>query len=306
MTTSLIEQLETLNLPEQIRTVLIEAHQDTNAASPTLIGQMGYITPHSAILEDAIIALAMGKNLLFKGPTGSGKTRLAEYLSYLFQKPMHSINCSVDLDLEGLLGFKTISYRESTDKLQATPEIEFVPGPVTLAMKQGHLLYIDEINMARPETLPILNGILDYRRRVTNPFTGEIVTAKPDFRVIAALNVGYVGTVPLNEALKNRFVVLDVPYLQGAELEAVLAGQSALSDPAILGLFVKFFEDILRQTKAGHIPDETASVRGLLDACDLAANIPPLRAIERAIASKLDDERERQLVLNIAQTYFDI
>lgn len=37
-------------------------------------------------------------------------------------------------------------------------------------MREGHILYIDEINMAKPETLPILNGVLDYRRQLTNPF----------------------------------------------------------------------------------------------------------------------------------------
>ena len=67
--------------------------------------------------------------------------------------------------------------------------------------------------MAKPETLPILNGVLDYRRSITNPFTVEVIKAEPSFGVIAAINEGYVGTVPMNEALKNRFVVVDVPNL---------------------------------------------------------------------------------------------
>ena len=55
-------------------------------------------------------------------------------------------------------------------------------------MKEGHILYIDEINMAKPETLPILNGVLDYRRQLTNPYTGEVIKAAPGFNVIAAIN----------------------------------------------------------------------------------------------------------------------
>ena len=66
-------------------------------------------------------------------------------------------------------------------------------------MREGHILYIDEINMAKPETLPILNGVLDYRRQLTNPFTGEVIKAAPGFNVIAAINEGYVGTLPMNE-----------------------------------------------------------------------------------------------------------
>ena len=71
---------------------------------------------------------------------------------------MQSVNCSVDLDAESLLGFKTIIQKDGATV------IDFVEGPVVQAMKKGHILYIDEINMARPETLPILHSVLDHRR----------------------------------------------------------------------------------------------------------------------------------------------
>lgn len=60
------------------------------------------------------------------------------------------------------------------------------------AMKNGHFLYIDEINMAKPETLPLLHGALDYRKMITNPFTQEVVYGDDEYRVIAAINEGYV------------------------------------------------------------------------------------------------------------------
>src|SRR5699024_12268929 len=88
-------------------------------------------------------------------------------------------------------------------------EIMFVPGLMTKAMKEGCLLYIDETNMAKPETLPLLNGVLDYRSQVTNPLTSEVLHAADSFNVIAAINEGYIGTVPLNDALTNRFRVID-------------------------------------------------------------------------------------------------
>ena len=200
---------QSFTLPETIEAIVKERREMFKNNIDEQAEYTAYTPAHESILYDAIIALALGKNVLLKGPTGSGKTKLAETLSLFFGQPMHSINCSIDLDAEAMLGFKTIQQTNG----QAT--IEFIPGPVIEAMTKGHLLYIDEINMAKPETLPILNGVLDYRKMITNPFTAEVVKAKPTFGVIAAINEGYIGTVPLNEALKNRFVVIDVPYVQG-------------------------------------------------------------------------------------------
>ncbi|WP_407944635.1 ATP-binding protein [Paenibacillus swuensis] len=262
-------------------------------------GGNGYIPPDEALAFDAALAMAMGKNVLLQGPTGSGKTKLAETLGQWFGKRMHAVNCSVDLDAEALLGFKTLG-----QTAQGATTVEYVPGPVVKAMTAGELLYIDEVNMAKPETLPIINGVLDYRRRLTNPFTGDVVEAKPGFGVIAAVNIGYVGTVPLNEALKNRFVVMEVPYLQGAALQKLIREQSKLQDESLISRFVQLSADLLEQIRMGQLPDEAGSIRALVDACDLAAYLPPNRAVRRAIADKLEDERERAAVVNIAETLF--
>ncbi len=287
-------------LPQSVTHIINERKQEFSATLHTsLIGEGGYTASEDYIIEDSIIALSIGKNLLLKGPTGSGKTKLSDTLSSIFSQPMHSINCSVDLDAEALLGYKTISEKDGKST------IEFIEGPVIQAMKKGHLLYIDEINMAKPETLPILNGVLDYRRSITNPFTGEVVKAAPSFGVVAAINEGYVGTVPLNEALKNRFVVIDVPYIEGETLMSVIESQSKLSDSKLISQFVALSSDLLVQVKNGQISEEAASIRALLDACDLAVYLPAKRAIQRGIVDKLEDEREKAAILNIAETLFE-
>lgn len=290
-------QIESL-LTENVRQILELEKGSPSSEDEHLIGEGGYIPPNQELLIDAITSLAMGKNILLKGPTGAGKTKLAETLSALFYRPIHMVNCSVDLDAESLIGGRYIDYQDNRQV------IEFAPGPVIKAMNHGHFLYIDEVNMAKPETLPLINGVLDYRRMITNPYTGEIVRASKGFGVIAAINEGYIGTVPLNEALMNRFVVIEIPYISGEELKNLIYANTRLKDEKIIQLFVRLSQDLILAASQGKVAEEAASIRALLDACDLCTVIPPLRAIKRAIIDKMDEQKERDFIKNMAETLF--
>jgi len=286
------------DLPNTIQHMLDERKLKSSQAFSELIKTGDYVPPYPELLIDAVTALSMGKNILLKGPTGTGKTKFAETLSHLFNQPMFSINSSVDLDAESLMGFKTLAY-ENNKQI-----IEFIPGPVTNAMKNGTFLYIDEINMAKPETLPLINGVLDYRRTITNPLTNEMIIAEEGFNVIAAINEGYIGTVPLNEALKNRFIVIEVPYIQGDQLKSLILSNTALTNESKIDLFVTLSSDLIQAVQQGKMSEDAASIRALLDACDLSVFIPSKRAIQRAIVDKLEEEREKEFVENLAETLF--
>ena len=272
-------------------------HERNHGTNSNLIGKGGYIAPDDKLWTDVLTAVSLRQPVLLKGPTGAGKTKLAESVSHEFRQPMQSINSSVDLDAESLLGFKTLIQQNGASV------IDFVEGPVVKAMKEGHLLYIDEINMARTETLPILHGALDYRRMMTNPFTGEVIKAHPDFGVIAAINEGYIGTSPMNEALKNRFVAVPVPYLDGEQLRGLWKREFPDAPDSLKNFILNLAADLMKQVESGLLSDEAASIRSLLDATALAVHIGPERAVNYAIAEKLDDESERQLVKDLCATW---
>ena len=62
--------------------------------------------------------------------------------------------------------------------------------------------------------------------------------------------------------------------------------------------------DLITAVNQGILSEDAASIRALLDACDLSTVIPVKRAILRAIVDKMEDERERDLLLNIASSLF--
>ncbi|WP_392456574.1 AAA family ATPase [Chryseomicrobium aureum] len=269
----------------------------THGDDTSLIRTGGYKSPEPHLLEDIQTAVALGKPVLLKGPAGAGKTKLAESISAYFNQPMQSINTSVDLDAEALLGFKTLVQRDGQTA------IEFVEGPVVQAMKKGHLLYIDEINMAKAETLPILHGILDYRKMLTNPFTGEVIQAHPDFGVIAAINEGYMGTAPLNEALKDRFVSFQIPYIQGEALKELVSETFSDYPKSQLETVLSITSELRTLAEQGRVADESASIRSLFDVMELSLHIPLRRAYRYGLLEKLGDAQEKQLVSEIIESW---
>lgn len=279
------------------QTLKMRANRSYTEEEQLLIQDGGYVSPTPNLFEDIIIAVSLKKPILLKGPSGSGKTRLAQSISAMFQQPMQSVNCSVDLDAEALLGFKTIVTKDGQSV------IEFVDGPVVTAMKRGHILYIDEINMAKPETLPILHSLLDHRRMLTNPFTGEVIIAHEDFSVVSAINEGYIGTSPMNEALKNRFVSFSIPYLEAEQLRTVLENAVPEAKASIVDTMMYLSEDLSKQAANGLLADEAASVRSLIDALQLAVHMPVDRAVTYAIAELLEDKMERDLVNELTATW---
>jgi nitric oxide reductase NorQ protein len=103
--------------------------------------------------------------------------------------------------------------------------------------------------------------------------------------------------------LKNRFVSFTVPYLSGEQLEAVIMNTYPNAPKKLVETFLHISTDLKKQVMNGLLSDEAASVRSLLDALALAEHIPVKRAVQYAIAEKMDDIIERRLVMELVDTW---
>ena len=98
-------------------------------------------------------------------------------------------------------------------------------GLLVQALRQGHWLILDELNLAPPEVLEGLNRLLDDNRELLIPETQEVVRPHPSFRLFATQNPpggAYGGRKPLSRAFRNRFLEIDVGPIPTPEMETIL------------------------------------------------------------------------------------
>ena len=160
------------------------------------------------VWREAIAAVLAGENLLLVGPKATGKNVLAENLAAVFQRPQWDISFYLNTDAASLIGTDTFKNGEVTLRR----------GPIYQCAVEGGFGVLDEINMAKNESLSVLHATLDFRRIIDVPGYDRI-TLSPCTRFIATMNYGYAGTRELNEALASRFMVINMPVISADSLE---------------------------------------------------------------------------------------
>ncbi len=155
--------------------------------------------------------------LLIKGPTGCGKTRFVEHMAERLGIPMWTVSCNEDTSASDLVGRYVLRGTE-------TPWID---GPLTQAVRQGGICYLDEVVEARQEAIVILNSLADYRRTLFIDKTAETLRAPDHFMLVASYNPGYQSTLrDLKESVKQRFVAIHFDY-PSPQIEArIVASES--------------------------------------------------------------------------------
>ncbi|MFB5613637.1 MAG: AAA family ATPase [Candidatus Nitrosomaritimum yanchengensis] len=133
------------------------------------------------------------------GPKGTGKTSLVRDFARGKGIKLESINFSLRTRESHLVGTKTL-----TDG-----NVSFEEGILIKSMREGTMLYLDEINSAEADVLLRLDEALDDRRQIAlKESTGEIVKAKEGWFVVATINpLTHSGTKELPPQLLSRFPV---------------------------------------------------------------------------------------------------
>jgi nitric oxide reductase NorQ protein len=231
-----------------------------------------------AVFEAAARA---GLPVMLKGPTGCGKTRLVEHMAKRLSRSLRSVACHEDLTAADLIGRYLLKGGETV----------WVDGPLTQAVKEGGICYLDEIVEARADTTVVLHPLADHRRELNVERLGEVYRAPPEFMLVISYNPGYQSVLKdLKESTRQRMVAIELGYAP-AEIELAILKSETRADDALAGALVKLAQGV-RELDVEGLP-EVASTRTLISAALLVdAGLAPRAAAYAALALPLSDDRE--------------
>ncbi|KAG1662050.1 hypothetical protein FOA52_005297, partial [Chlamydomonas sp. UWO 241] len=182
--------------------------------------------------------------VLLQGPTSSGKTALVGYLAAQTGHKLIRINNHEHTDLQEYLG----SYVPDEHG-----RLVFREGALVTAVRQGHWVVLDELNLAPTEVLEALNRLLDDNRELFVPETQEVVRPHPHFLLFATQNPPglYAGRKVLSRAFRSRFLELHVEDLPDTELAEILEKRCAVA-PSYAGKLVAVMRELQRRRQASN------------------------------------------------------
>ncbi|UXY16927.1 CbbQ/NirQ/NorQ/GpvN family protein [Chitiniphilus purpureus] len=217
--------------------------------------------------------------VLLKGPTGCGKTRFVEYMAWRLGRPLVTIACHDDLTANDLIGRFLIRHDSTV----------WQDGPLTRAVREGALCYLDEVVEARQDTVVVLHPLADHRRLLPIDKTGETVAAAPGFQLVVSYNPGYQRMLKeLKPSTRQRFVALEFDFPELEREAAIIVRESGIDRATAhgLALFGKRLRALDQQGLA-----EVPSTRLLIAAAQLVAGgIAIAIACQVAIIAPLSDD----------------
>ncbi|PMD41018.1 P-loop containing nucleoside triphosphate hydrolase protein, partial [Hyaloscypha variabilis F] len=196
--------------------------------------------------------------VLVQGPTSSGKTSMIEYLAKFSGNKFVRINNHEHTDLQEYLG----TYISGTDG-----QLRFQEGLLVQALRQGHWIVLDELNLAPTDVLEALNRLLDDNRELLIPETQEIVRPHENFMLFATQNPPglYGGRKTLSRAFRNRFLELHFDDIPEEELHTILQERSQKVAPSDCKRIVDVYKELSRLRQSNRLFEQKDSFATLRD-----------------------------------------
>jgi MoxR-like ATPase len=229
-------------------------------ASPKSAAQK--VIGRDAELASLAACIKVGRNVLLEGPVGVGKTHLALAAAQASGQEFYRVDGDSRYTEAKLAGW----FDPQQVLKQGYGEKSFIPGPLTQAMREGAVLFINELNRLPEGVQNILLPAID-EKMILIPRLGE-VRAKPGFCVIATQNPKeFVATSHLSEAILDRFEWIALDYPSEAEERSILGLH--VKDPAIAGAAVR----LARLTRNHPRVKRGASIRAALAIAELCQEL---------------------------------
>jgi cobaltochelatase CobS len=218
-------------------TMMVEGFEDDQ--HPSIPAKKEYLFRNEHLRDVlAFLANPLGDALYLTGPTGSGKTSLICQVASRLNWPVHQVTCHGRLELNDLIG----------QFMLVNGSMSFVHGPLAKAVRDGHLLILNEIDLMDPSELAGLNDIIEGQPLMIPQNGGEVIKPHPKFRLIATGNSAgqgdqsglYQGVMQQNLAFLDRFRLMEVGYPEASVekdiLKSVLASMGIPVDSVMEAL----------------------------------------------------------------------
>lgn len=217
--------------------------------------------------------------MMLTGPTGCGKTRFVEHMGALLRRPVVTISCHDDLTSSDLVGRFMVT----------GGDVVWTDGPLTRAVKEGAICYLDEVVEARHDSLAILHSLTDHRRTLYLDRAAEVVAAPDSFMLVCSYNPAYRSSLKeLKPSFRQRFVTVAMNYLS-PEREAELLVTEAGVSLACAQRLVKCATSIRTADDVFHF--EPPSTRVLITTAKLiAAGASEMEAAEACMLAPLSSD----------------
>lgn len=235
-----------------------------------------------------------GLPVLIKGPTGCGKTRFVQHMAHQLNLPLYTVACHDDLSATDLVGRHLIGADGTW----------WQDGPLTRAVREGGICYLDEVVEARQDTTVVLHPLADDRRELFLERTGEVLRAPDSFMLVVSYNPGYQNLLKgMKPSTRQRFVAMRFDY-PDPEQETQIVATEAGVEKTLAGQLVRLGQAIRRLEN--HDLEEVASTRLLIFAARMIkAGVPVLQACQACLAEPLsDDPQTVAALMDVVHVHF--